>query len=119
MWPSESASRSASSSTFFARGVNGIWPGRDLVALADDARHLGAHLLDRDVEALEHARGETLLLAQQAEQDVLGADVVVLQRAGLVLREDDDLAGSFCESLEQPSPPSFRVATSYGSGQVE
>ena len=74
--------------------------GRDLVALADDARDLGANLLDGDVERLEHARGETLLLAQQAEQDVLGADVVVLERAGLVLCEDDDLAGSLCEALE-------------------
>jgi hypothetical protein len=32
---------------------------------------------------------------------VLGADVVVLERAGLFLREDDDLPGSLCESLEQ------------------
>jgi hypothetical protein len=52
--------------------------------------NLGAHLLDRDVERLEHARGETFLLAQQAEQDVLRADVVVLQRPRLVLGEDDD-----------------------------
>ena len=83
--------------------------GRDLVALADDARDLRAHLLDRDVERLEHARGETFLLAQQAEQDVLRADVVVLQGARLVLREDDDLASPFGESLEQPfDPPSSR-----------
>ena len=54
--------------------------GRDLVTLADDARDLRAHLLDRDVERLEHARGETFLFAQQAEQNVLRADVVVLER---------------------------------------
>jgi hypothetical protein len=71
-----------------------------LVALADDARDLGAHLLDGDVERLEHPRGEALLLAQQAEQDVLGADVVVLQRPRFVLGEDDDLTGSFGESFE-------------------
>src|SRR5262249_26877243 len=57
--------------------------GRDLVALADDARDLRANLLDGDVEALEDAGRKTLLLAQQAEQDVLGADVVVLERTGL------------------------------------
>ena len=74
--------------------------GRDLVALADDPRDLRAHLLDGDVERLEHARGETLLLAQEPEQDVLGADVVVLERPRLVLREDDDLASPFGESLE-------------------
>ena len=73
---------------------------RDLVALADDAGHLGTHLLDRDVEGIEDARGETFLFAQQPEQDVLGADVVVLERAGLVLSEDDDLAGSLCETLK-------------------
>ena len=81
---------------------------RDLVALADDARDLRAHLLDGDVERVEHARGETLLLAEQAEQDVLGADVVVLERTGLVLCEDDDLACSLGESLEQASP-SFQL----------
>jgi hypothetical protein len=31
---------------------------------------------------------------------VLGADVVVLERSRFLLRENDDLAGSFCESLE-------------------
>ena len=60
--------------------------GRDLVALADDARHLRADFLDRDVERLEHACGEPLLLAKQAEENVLRADVVVLEGAGLVLR---------------------------------
>jgi hypothetical protein len=74
---------------------------RHLVALADDTGDLRAHLLDRDVEGLEDAGGEPLLLAQQAEQDVLGADVVVLQSARLVLSEDDDLAGSLGEAFEQ------------------
>src|SRR5207244_8918480 len=74
--------------------------GCHLVALADDAGHLGAHLLDGDVERLEDAGRETLLLAQEAEKDVLGADVVVLQCARFVLGEDDDLASPFCESLE-------------------
>ncbi len=74
--------------------------GRDLLTGADDAHDLGAHALDGDVQALEHARSETLLLAQQAEQDVLRADVVVLERPGLLLGEDDHLAGPLCESLE-------------------
>ena len=78
--------------------------GRYLVALADDARDLRAHLFDGDVEGLEHARGEAFFLAQQAEQDVLGADVVVLQRPRLVLRENDDLPCPFSEALEQTRP---------------
>src|SRR5213078_4633918 len=79
-------------------------PRRDLVTLADDACDLRAHLLDGDVERLEHARGETFLFAQQAEQDVLRADVVVLERPGLVLGEDDNLAGPFREAFEQLRP---------------
>ncbi len=90
--------------------------GGDLLAGADDAHDLGAHPLDGDVERLEHARGETLLLAQQAEQDVLRADVVVLERARLLLRENDDLPGPFCESLEHGVRPSCadRAPRAYG-----
>src|SRR5262249_30505930 len=65
-----------------------------------DARDLRANLLDGDVEALEDAGRKTLLLAQQAEQDVLGADVVVLERTGLVLSENDHLACPLGEPLE-------------------
>src|SRR6185503_4126921 len=77
--------------------------GRDLVALADDSRDLRPHFLHRDVERLEYPRREALFLAEQPEQDVLGADVVVLERPGLVLREDDDLASPFSEAFEQSS----------------
>ena len=83
--------------------------GRDLVALADDPGDLGAHLFHGDVELLEHPRGEALLLAQQAEQDVLRADVVVLESSRLVLREDDHLPCPFRESLEHGClDPPFR-----------
>ena len=73
--------------------MKGIWPDGDLLAGADDADHLRADPLDRDVEGLEHPGGEALLLAKQAEQDVLGADVVVLEGPRLFLGEDDYLAG--------------------------
>jgi hypothetical protein len=85
-----------------ARG-EGDLAGGDLVTLADDPRYLGADLLDGDVEALEHPRGETLFLAQETEKDVLGPDVVVLEGAGLVLGQDDHLPGSLCKAFEQPS----------------
>src|SRR5947209_5610110 len=45
--------------------------GGDLLAGADDADDLRSHALDGDVEALEHPRRQALLLAEQAEQDVL------------------------------------------------
>ena len=74
--------------------------GGDLLAGADDADNLGAHTLDGDVQGLEDARGKTLLLAEEAEEDVLGPDVVVLERPRLLLGEDDHLTCSLCESLE-------------------
>jgi hypothetical protein len=86
-------------------GARGEWDlaGGHLLAGADDADDLGADPLDGDVQRLEDAGGQALLLAQQAEQDVLGADVVVLERPGLLLGEDDHLTGPLCESLEQVS----------------
>ena len=53
--------------------------GGHLVTLTNDASDLRAHLLDRDVEARQDISGDALLLAQQAEQDVLRADVVCLK----------------------------------------
>ena len=82
-----------------ARGERDL-AGGDLLAGADDAHHLGAYALHGDVEALEHASRQALLLAEQAEQDVLGADVVVLEGPRLLLGEDDHLSSSLCESLE-------------------
>ena len=79
--------------------------GRDLVTLADDAGDLRTHLLDRDVERLEHTSRQALLLAEQAEQDVLRADVVVLESARLVLGQDDDLTSPFCEAFEHLALP--------------
>src|SRR4030095_10680490 len=69
--------------------------GGDLVTLADDAGNLRTHLFDGDVERLEDSRSEAFFLAQQAEQDVLSTDVVVLERPRLILGKDDDLSGSF------------------------
>ena len=82
-------------------------PRGDLVTLADDACDLGANLLHGDVERLEDASGKPFFLAQEAEEDVLGSDVVVLQRPRLVLREHHDLPRPFGESLEQLLRPSF------------
>jgi hypothetical protein len=41
----------------------------------------------------------------EAEQDVLGADVVVVQQARFLLRQDDDSAGPISEAFEQGVPP--------------
>ena len=80
------------------------------VAATDDELDRGADLGQLDVHVLEHARGDALALAHQAEQQVLGADVVVVEALGLVLRQGEDLARSVCELVE-----SVHVAVSLGS----
>jgi hypothetical protein len=81
--------------------VNGRLVVRDLVALADDAHDLSPHFLHGDVEGVEHP-GRKILLAEQPEQDVLGADVLVPERPWLVVGENDDLPSLLSEPLEHP-----------------
>ncbi len=73
---------------------------RRLLALTDDLLDLGAHGLQRDAEALEGLGGDALTLVDEAEQDVLGADVVVAEHAGFFLRQHDHPTGPVCEPLE-------------------
>ncbi len=75
-------------------------PGRCLLALADDLLDLVAHRLERDVEGLEGLGSDAFSLVDQAEQDVLGPDVVVGEHAGLFLGQHDHPAGSVSEPLE-------------------
>ena len=75
----------------------------ELLARAHDPRHLLPRALDRNPQRLEHSSGKVLLFAQQAKQDVLGADVVVLERPRLLLGQDDYLTGALGESLKQTS----------------
>src|SRR5207237_1191223 len=58
---------------------------------ADD---LVADLLGVRVEVEQDARSDTLVLAHEAEQDVLRADVVVAKRQRLAQRELEDLLGA-------------------------
>jgi len=58
---------------------------------ADD---LVADLLGVGVEVEQDARGHALVLAHQAEQDVLGADVVVAEAQRLAQRELEHLLGA-------------------------
>ena len=75
-------------------------PARRLLALADDLLDLLADALEGDAEALQGLRGDALTLVDQAEQDVLGADVVVVEHPGLFLGQDDNPSRSVGEPLE-------------------
>src|SRR4051794_37280274 len=91
-----------------ARG-EGDLPRGHLLAGADDAHDLRAHTLDGDVQGLEDAGGEALLLTEQPEEDVLRPDVVVLERASFFLCQDDHLAGPFGETLEHAGTSFLRA----------
>ena len=83
-----------------ARGVKGMWPDGRLPAVADDLLHLGAHGLERDAERLEGLGRDAFALVDQAEQDVLGPDVVVVEEPRFLLREDHDPSCPVSEALE-------------------
>ena len=70
------------------------------VAPADDELDRGAHLGQLDVHVLEHARGHTLALADEAQEQVLRADVVVVEPLRLVLSQRQDLARAIRELVE-------------------
>ncbi len=74
-------------------------------ALADDLLDLVAHGLERDAEGLEGLGGNALALVDQPEQDVLGADVVVVEQPSFFLGQYDDPTSSVCEAFEHRRPP--------------
>ena len=74
--------------------------GRRLLALADDLLDLLADGLEGDAERLHRLGGDALALVDQAEQDVLGPDVVVVEHPGLFLGQDDHPAGAVGKPFE-------------------
>ena len=67
---------------------------------ADDGGDLAAGGLQRHADARKDAARRPVGLAEQPEQDVLGADVVVAQPPGLFLGQNDDVPGAAGESLK-------------------
>ena len=103
--PSRCASRSESSSTFLVRGVNGMCsPGRTVPSptISTTCSLAVSRLIS---EGGEGPRGQALGLGEQAEQDVLGADVVVAERPGFLLGLDHDPAGLVGEPFEHLRTP--------------
>src|SRR5699024_4339755 len=82
---------------------------RGLLALPDDLRDLFADLLEGDPHPFERLRRDALAFVDEAEQDVLGADVVVLEELRLFLREHDDAPGSVGEPFEHDGPPRLMI----------
>src|SRR6266545_2636303 len=82
-------------------------PDRSHRPAADDLLHLGAHGLQRDAKRRQRPGGDAAH-AQQPEQQVLGAEVVVVEQPGFLLGCD---RGSACPLGE----PRERVVGSGGS----
>ncbi len=60
---------------------------------AEELEHFLAHFLELDAEVHQHLRGDALVLADQTEQQVLGADVVVAEVARFLERQLEHLLG--------------------------
>ena len=75
------AAASPSSARAFTRGEVGIEFLQNLVAAAFDV----------DVERLQDARRGAFAFTEQAEQNVFGADVIVVELLGFLLRERENL----------------------------
>ena len=67
-------------------------------ALRQDARHFGAHLVEAYAEAFQHAGSDALALADETQQQVLGADVVVAETARLIDGQLDHLLRAWCKA---------------------
>jgi len=80
-------------------GLEGAGVGQELDDLPADPVEAGAQLD-------QHLGGHALALADQPEQDVLGADVVVVEEPGLLLGEHDHPPGPVGETLEHRHRPS-------------
>ena len=75
-------------------------PARCLLTLTDDLFDLRAHGFERDAKALKCLRSDAFALVDQAEQDVLGPDVVVVEHARFFLRKHDHPPGPVGKPLK-------------------
>ena len=59
---------------------------RTLRGRPGDLLHFGSTFLQRDPDRSQRSRGDALSLMDQAQQHMLGADIVVPEQASLLLR---------------------------------
>ena len=77
--------------------------GHHLGAALDELLHLEANLAEVDVQVLEDVGADAGALLHEAEQDVLRADVLVVETLGFLVCQGHDLAGAVSESFEHSS----------------
>ena len=79
--------------------------GRGRSGRADRLLDLLAHRFEADTERLERLGRHALTLVDEAQQDVLGADEVVVEQSRFFLGQDQDSSGSVSKTFEHAGPP--------------
>jgi hypothetical protein len=82
------------------------------VTAADDELDGRAHLVELDAEVRQHLRRHAVALADEAQQQVLGTDVVMVETLGLFLGQREDTArtlGEFVEPVSHSSAPALNA----------
>ena len=85
---------------FLGARREGDLPLRLVLALTHDAGDFTAHLFQVDFEGAQHPCRHPVGFAQESEEEVLRANVVVVEHPSLFLSQDYDLTGSLCEPLK-------------------
>ena len=73
---------------------------RGLLSLADDFLNLLSNRLKGDTKTLKRLGGHAFTFVDQAQQNVFGANVVVVKHAGFLLGKDYHSTGSVCKPFE-------------------
>ena len=89
-----------------ARGERDV-AGHGLGSVADNVDDLAADVVEVNAHGLKRLRCDALALLDQAEQNVLGAHVIVVELARLLLCKDDDTTGPVGKPLEHVADPFF------------
>lgn len=80
-----------------------------------------AGVIKAEIECGQCLGGQGLVFVEQPQQDVLGADEIVVEDARLLLGEDQDAPGSVSETFEHQLLASRRhiaCRTGYGLGHT-
>src|SRR5580700_3211754 len=89
-------------------------PRRRMLTSADELLDLLAHRAQADVQLGQGPCCDALAFMNEPEQDVLGADVVVVEHPGLFLSQDHDLSRPVGKSLEHLASPRVQCAPKHG-----
>ena len=98
-------------------------PRRRLLALADNRLHLLAYRGQADPQRLQSPGRHALALMDQTQQEMLSADVIVVQHPGFFLRQNHDPTCPVGKPLEhaprRPSPYPGYDARQYDTSRLQ